>query len=573
MNKFFTKRFLTSVLLIVGAYTLMAWVLSNSSEHQSKTRILISKLEAYTEVLKRGLDTNTFDLAIKNLPTDLRVTIIDNVGTVTYDTEVEKIGQLSDHSRRPELQEAHYKGSGYGTRISESTGEDTFYYAEYYKGNYIRTAIPNTLEKPLPYNSARILLLFGLILLLFILWRLYKVSKDYSENIRKLGVVSRKITEGEEVSIAEFPKLETNEISKQLLELLKQKEQARKDLEESRQQLILHFQLSDTGIAIFDSSGKVEFATTHFVQFANMIASGPMTDLSELINDEALVEVKQFLDQETDSKVFTTKMHTSGQIFEVKALKSGGKSYELTITDITEEEKNRVLKQELTSNVTHEIRTPLTAIHGYLETLNYHDLTTDEREAFTEKAFQQCVRLTDMLDDITLLSKLDEQRKGFVFSQVDLQMLADEVRVAYADRLTKTGNIFHNNIPEGLIIDGNRSLLYSIFQNLVDNSLRYAGSGITMEINCYYQDSQYVYLSYHDTGIGVSPEHLPRIFERFYRVDEGRTRARGGTGLGLSIVRNAILIHNGAVQARQHVSGGLEILFTLQKHHIAPSDE
>lgn len=573
MNKFFTKRFLATILLIVGAYTLIAWVLSNRSEHQTKTRILITRLEAYTNVLKHGLDAGTFDEVIKTMPDNLRITIIDNVGKVTFDTDSDYIGKFSDHSRRPELQEAHYKGTGHGIRVSESTGEDTFYYAEFYKDNFIRTAIPNTLEKPLPYDTARILLLIGLVLLLFLAWKLYEASRDYSENIKKLGVVSRKITRGEEVSLADFPKYETNEISKQLLELLKQKEQARKDLEDTRERLILHFQLSDTGIAIFDSAGRTEFTTTHFIQYANMITSSPMTDVGELINDEAFMEVKQFLKKETPSRVFTTKMHVSGHIFEVQALKSGNKSYELTISDITEEEKNRVLKQELTSNVTHEIRTPLTAIHGYLETLNYHDLTEEERDAFTEKAFQQCVRLTDMLDDITLLSKLDEQRKSFVFGDVDLHILAEEIRIAYADRLAEVGDSFVNRLPEGLVIEGNRSLLYSIFQNLVDNSLRYAGPGVTLEINCYYQDTQYVYLSYHDTGIGVDPQHLNRIFERFYRVDEGRTRAKGGTGLGLSIVRNAILIHNGNVQARRHASGGLEIMFTLQKIHTVPIEE
>lgn len=104
-----------------------------------------------------------------------------------------------------------------------------------------------------------------------------------------------------------------------------------------------------------------------------------------------------------------------------------------------------------------------------------------------------------------------------------------------------------NNIPEGLAINGNRSLLYSIFRNLVDNTIRYAGEDVTICVSVYNEDKDYYYFSFYDTGVGISDEkHLEqRLFERFYRVNEGRTRDTGGSGLGLSIVKNAIAFHNG----------------------------
>jgi two-component system OmpR family sensor kinase len=114
-------------------------------------------------------------------------------------------------------------------------------------------------------------------------------------------------------------------------------------------------------------------------------------------------------------------------------------------------------------------------------------------------------------------------------------------------------------------IRGNYSLIYSIFRNLMDNSIAYAGTYIQVTINCFREDENHYYFSFADTGVGVGSEHLQRLFERFYRVDKGRSRKMGGTGLGLAIVKNAILIHGGNISAKRNQGGGLEFIFTLSK--------
>ena len=112
---------------------------------------------------------------------------------------------------------------------------------------------------------------------------------------------------------------------------------------------------------------------------------------------------------------------------------------------------------------------------------------------------------------------------------------------------------------------GNYSLLYSIFRNLMDNAIAYAGTNIHINISCFREDEHFYYFSFADTGVGVAPEHLNRLFERFYRVDKGRSRKLGGTGLGLAIVKNAVLIHGGTISAKNNQGGGLEFIFTLAK--------
>jgi signal transduction histidine kinase len=122
------------------------------------------------------------------------------------------------------------------------------------------------------------------------------------------------------------------------------------------------------------------------------------------------------------------------------------------------------------------------------------------------------------------------------------------------------------NITDDLIIKGNANLLYSVFRNLTDNVIRYAGTDIEINISKFNEDRNYFYFSYSDNGTGISEQHLNRIFERFYRVNEGRTRDTGGSGLGLSIVKNAVAFHKGTIVAKNKADGGLEFLFKLQKN-------
>ena len=569
MLKFLNKRLLVALLILVGIYTIAAWVINIHAERKTNIELKVAQLRSYVGVAENAFREGRLPEMTRYLPAEARLTVVDKAGRVTFDTDSLRVGTFENHSKRQELKGAHFQGYGFGSRVSKSTGDDTFYYAEYFDDHYVRVGVPNFLTPEHSFKLTRILLLLGILILFFLAWRMYLSARNHALHLERLALLSRKIAADEEVDPSDFPDGRGDDITRELLEILSQKEQNRRDIENNRERLELHFEVTKIGVGIFDADRKTAFTNSHFIQYAGLLSSYPITEVGQVLDDPLFAGVKEFVSRPyaPSDRLYSEKMERNGHIYDLRCIREPKGGFEITIADITEAEKNRILKQELTSNITHELRTPLTAIKGYLEMMSYQDLSDEERILFTDKALAQSVRLSSLLDDISLLSKLEEPGNNYTFEEIDLRLLLEECRIAFQDRLTDAGDTFRNNLPDGILLDGNRSLLTSVFQNLIENTLRYAGAGVSIEVNLYHQDHRFLYLSFHDTGIGVDEAHLGRIFERFYRLEEGRSRSKGGTGLGLSIVRNAIAFHGGTAGARRHPSGGLEIIFTLPKRH------
>jgi signal transduction histidine kinase len=220
-------------------------------------------------------------------------------------------------------------------------------------------------------------------------------------------------------------------------------------------------------------------------------------------------------------------------------------------------------RQEITGNIAHELRTPVTSIRGYLETVLDKHLDSEKEHYFIKQAYNQTIVLSELIRDISLIAKMEEASNTFQLTPVCINDLLKEIKTDLQLTLQEKGITMEWNIPENLIIQGNQNLLYSIFRNLTDNAIRYAGENVKIEITGN-KDNQFCYFSFSDNGIGVEKAHLERLFERFYRINEGRTRDSGGSGLGLSIVKNAIAFHKGSIQAKNKDTGGLEFLFNLK---------
>ena len=231
-----------------------------------------------------------------------------------------------------------------------------------------------------------------------------------------------------------------------------------------------------------------------------------------------------------------------------------------------EQEKIRIKKQ-LTNNINHELKTPVSAIKGCLETLvSNPEIDITVRKAFLDKSFQQTLRLENLLRDVSTITRMDEAPDMISKERLSLSNLIGSVVSEVKDNGLDLPIRINCNMPDGdeLAVNGNEQLLRSVFRNLIDNAVAYSG-GRDIFIKYLGTKDGLLMFSFSDNGIGVEEEHLPHLFERFYRVDKGRSRKMGGTGLGLSIVKNAILLHGGTVRVSNGAEGGLEFVFTIHQ--------
>ena len=289
-----------------------------------------------------------------------------------------------------------------------------------------------------------------------------------------------------------------------------------------REKLVQHFQYSREGIAIFSSDREKIYANPHFLQYLNVIADKTVLDAEKVFSDPHFSDVVRFLEiKPRKENIYTKRIEKSGKQFNVRVIVFDDESFEIYIADVTKQEKTRLLKQEMTNNIAHELRTPVTAIRGYIETL----LTLDEndverRRNFLERAYAQTIRLSELIQDITLLTKIEEAPDRFEWEEINIKHLLEELRSDLEERFKEKNDRFVIDVDDDVTVNGNRTLIYSIFRNLAENSLAYAGENIEIGVRCYAKTEDTLYFEFYDTGVGVDERHLGRIFERFYRISD-----------------------------------------------------
>jgi len=239
----------------------------------------------------------------------------------------------------------------------------------------------------------------------------------------------------------------------------------------------------------------------------------------------------------------------------------------------SEEDKVRI-KRQLTQNAAHELKTPAASIHGYLESiLDHPDMPEEKRRHFLDRCYAQSERMNKLLLDMSALTKLDEMDESHSagrreYRQVNVLKVIQSALDDTALQLQDKGIVPMLQMPQHVEVQGDASLIYSIFRNLIDNAIAYATDATRLAIVCKETESEgrhFYEFQVSDNGPGVEPQHLEHIFERFYRIDKGRSRKLGGTGLGLAIVKNAVAAHGGTATALPTPGGGLTVRFTLAR--------
>lgn len=500
----------------------------------------------------------------------LRVTVVDTTGLVIFDSTVKKGVVLENHLHRPEIEMANISENGKAIRHSVSTGKDYYYLANRFPNYYVRSALPYNVSLSSMLKANTFFMYFMAFVLTLAVLALYLISRNFTKSIDRLRIFTQK-AEKEEIQDTniEFPNDELGEISKNIVKLYKLQLQTKDDVNKEREKLIKHLQISQEGLGIFSSEKKEILANTHFIQYTNLLSDRQCESSDQIFSLPEFAELNQFIDKSLLNNQLNRKRLTvekGSRVFAVQCIVFQDDTFEISINDISVQEHENELKRHLTQNISHELKTPVSSIMGYMESiLENPEMDPQRQRFFVERSFHQAQRLSALLQDISTLNKIEEGKHLFEKESCNIaEVISDMLNDVHLEIEQKEFTVL-KNFQSNIQIHGNRSLLYSIFRNLLDNALAYAGERITVDINCYREDEHYFYFSFSDNGIGVPEEHLIRLFERFYRIDKGRSRKMGGTGLGLAIVKNAVIFHRGNISAKSVPTGGLSFIFSLRK--------
>ncbi len=584
----FSQRLFLSVIALFFAFTLCFMLFQYHREKEYKIELLNTQLQDYNSQLHDFLlDMPSHDdfgplhqYVQKYMVKGLRVTLINREGQVLYDNLDSTPGRFDNHLNRQEIQKALAQGSGYAIRrLSESVGGEFFYSARYYpaSGYILRTALPYDVSLISSLQADPGFLWFTLCLSIVLILLLYRFTHKLGMSIIQLQQFTTKADRNEPIDTdmqEGFPKHELGEISKHIIQIYKRLHRTKEALYIEREKLITHLQISHEGLGVFNHRKQEILVNSLFTQYINFISDKNLASTEEIFSIPELSRITEFLHKDEEQrndggreeKRMSLNIDKNGRIFAVECIIFQDHSFEISINDVTQDEAQARLKKQLTQNIAHELKTPVSSIQGYLETMvSNPDLPRERIGTFLERSYAQSNRLVHLLRDISALTRMDDAPDMIEMEPVNLTAVVNNILNEVTLELEEKQITAQNLLPEELTIHGDASLLYSIFRNLTDNAIAYAGTAISITMRCFREDERFYYFSFSDTGVGVTPEHLSRLFERFYRVDKGRSRKLGGTGLGLAIVKNAVLLHGGSIFAKNNPGGGLEFIFTLRK--------
>ncbi len=575
----YKSKLLINFTALFAVFTLLVVAFQYNRERQYRRLLLEERLRCYANLVaaRQGQPADSLSHSLpaldRLLPPEVRLTIVGRDGTVRHETSDHTLESMGNHLGRPEVQQALMKGEGSDTRESTTEHRPYFYFAKAFGNEVVRVALPYDDTVRSFMQADRVFLWFIIMLFPVMLVLLIYISDRFGKAVTGLKSFMRSADRGlVDYDHIDFPHSELGDIGRGIMTKYRELEASNRLINTERERLLRHFHNFGQGIAIFSPERECIYANPRFMQYANVVLDRPTANPNALWQSESLAPAVEFLQLNSGTRkpseqapLFRYSLAAGGTTFGVQVLIYADGGFELTLTDITAEQQQRELKQQMSNNITHELRTPVSSIRGYLETvLNCPGVPEGRKQHFLKQALAQTVRLTDLIRDVALITKTDQAPQLIAREEVDVEQVIGEVRDELHTALDEAHMALSLQLPEGLVIEGNYSLLYAIFRNLVENAARYAGQGAEVRINCYNVSSEMAYFSFSDTGRGVPEEHLPHLFERFYRVSEGRTRDCGGTGLGLSIVRNAVRFHGGDISVRNRQQGGLEFLFTLR---------
>ena len=526
----FSWRLFLSVMALFIAFALCFIAYQYQREKAYKVELLDMQLQDYNERLHMQLHQLNDSLwedelaryIARYMNKDLRVTIISLQGKVIYDNRGDSV-LMENHIGRPEIQEALRDGKGYNVRrLSATTGVTYFYSATLYDKFIIRSALPYNLNLLQHLSADPHYIWFTVTITLILIFLFYRYTARLGKAVNQLREFAKRADKNEPIDTdTDFPHNELGEISGHIVQIYKRLRETKEALYIEREKLITHLQTSREGLGVFTKDKKEILVNNLFTQYSNLISDSNLEETEDIFAISEFKSITAFIDKmskrpTSEEKRMSININKNGRVFIVECIIFQDLCFEISINDVSQEEEQVRLKRQLTQNIAHELKTPVSSIQGYLETIvSNENLPREKMEVFLERCYAQSNRLTRLLRDISVLTRMDEAANMIDMEKVDISVLVATIVNEVALELEEKHITVVNTLRPRIQLRGNYSLLYSIFRNLMDNAIAYAGTHIRINISCFREDENFYYFSFADTGVGVAPEHLNRLFERF----------------------------------------------------------
>jgi two-component system phosphate regulon sensor histidine kinase PhoR len=491
-----------------------------------------------------------------------RATVIDPTGKVLADSEADA-STMENHAQRKEFAAALAGQIGIDERNSRTVNVPFVYVAAPVSGGAVRLAYPlpeiEITDRPL----GKALFWGSLSAFLFAVLVAATASHYVGRRLQRIVNFADRVASGDLTArIASTSTDEIGQVAAALDKTTRRVEESYARVQTSQRELeTLLDSMQDAVIAV-DAGGRVQWANRGMNR---LLLRAPRLNapLIDSVRDPDFLAAIQ--EAARDQVVTSARSNTivSGRTFDVTAAPMPGGGAVAVLRDLTETERMEKSRRDFIANVSHELRTPLTSIQGYTETLLDSLIADNHVREFLEIIRKNSARMSRLTEDLLTLTRVESGEQRFDIQQVGAEELLQDALESFREvaRSYEVELEIENSVPAGLV-NADREAIHQVFSNLIENALKYAASGKKVILGARAAESG-IEFYVRDFGPGISSEHLPRLFERFYRVDKARSRESGGTGLGLAIAKHIVLAHGGTIRAESELHHGSTFLFTL----------
>ena len=583
---FRAKIFLSSLGVAAAALVIVTVIVAYERRQDERSSIemrLVTQAQLIAELLsqssKISSDQDLDDEADRlGELMQTRVTLIATDGRVLGDSDLEgqALTDVENHLQRPEVQQARAQGVGVVARYSTTVRIEMLYAAvtaHHPQVRYVRVALPLTTVSDQIRRVGRQAMLAFALAIPFALALAWLASALLSKRVRAIAVVAQRYRKGDLTRPSyDYGPDELGDVARVLDGSVQELGHRLDELSRDRARLDAILSGMVEGVLVLDAAGRIQLANRAAQSMLRMDASSIGRPYVEVIRhpDIAAQLGTALRGQEVDSREIALT-RDPGRTFVARAApvtRGGGGGAVLVLHEITDLRRADQIRRDFVANVSHELRTPLTAIRGYVEALLDDRSDSEDRNKFLEIIARHSERMERLVSDLLRLARLDARQEALDLAPCDLQQLFNTV---IAD-VAQTAEAKHQQITTAVDGAGSRvtadpAKLHDVLRNLVENAVHYSPQNAAIRLEAMHQNGV-VRISVSDSGPGIPPEDLSRVFERFYRVDKSRARP-GGTGLGLAIVKHLVELHGGQAVAENRPEGGARFVITLPNQPAA----